>query len=387
MASSRAPPASSAMVHASKHGQHDDDGDSDWEYEYSTTETETYYVTLDISKADFITRHQASVPSGRGGYKEQVLGDVFTQTRNADDDMGASDDGEGENEQRQDGSSQPDPYGLDEFQILELHSSHPLISFRGRVYEGQWSRNVGTELLFTQHDEKRPLPVLRHLEDGIDLLAASSARIMLTEKSVKPTNGHPGELVTGGRLDDDESFSGDRNAVVPEPDPGASAERYAQGDFLAKLIALKKRKGETDDVTVVARLNDADKRPSKPKPKRSKRKASEDETAERPARGGGNGRARARARARGRGRARGAARRSRGQRLAGSEDRLTPDVATEDADESQSTPRTWAGDEGVTNVRAKGDDRRDDDGVETEESEDSQASYVDDGSGDEMDVD
>ena len=62
----------------------------------------------------------------------------------------------------------------DDIQILDLHSEHPLISYRGRIFEGDWSEIIGTEAILTQRTPtSHPLPALRHLADDIDLLAFS----------------------------------------------------------------------------------------------------------------------------------------------------------------------------------------------------------------------
>ncbi|KAJ6787118.1 hypothetical protein PWT90_10929 [Aphanocladium album] len=70
----------------------------------------------------------------------------------------------------------------DDIQILELHSDHPLISYRGRLFEGEWAEIIGTEALLTRHDVNNPLPALRQVPGGIDILGAVSSRIVTKEK-------------------------------------------------------------------------------------------------------------------------------------------------------------------------------------------------------------
>lgn len=133
---------------------------------------------------------------------------------------------------------------------MELHSPNPVISYKGRVYQGQWSQNVGTELLMTRHDDDDPLPVVRSLDDGIDLLAASCARITVTQKELErkdpeSTQGH------------DKLTKEEREALtkIPKPETKPSIARTNQTNFLARLIALKKRKGEKDEVPVLVNGN------------------------------------------------------------------------------------------------------------------------------------
>lgn len=136
-------------------------------------------------------------------------------------------------------------------QILELHSENPIISYKGRVYSGRWSQNVGTELLMTRHDDYNPLPALQHLDNDVDLLAASCSRITVEEMEIKPKEGVANQWRQ--RDANDSSKSNAPVSVVPVPERWATKERIDQGNFLANLIALKKRKGETDEVTVIAK--------------------------------------------------------------------------------------------------------------------------------------
>ncbi|KAJ8105485.1 hypothetical protein ONZ43_g7409 [Nemania bipapillata] len=246
-------------------GQLQGDDESEWEYEYSTTETETFYVTLDLSKADFRAQEQVknnSFPS-RGGWQTHRASELFLNRRKARDrashnsaaSSAASSDAEQDDEdraeisqngqgKRRSSAQEDDGTNNERVQILELHSENPIISYKGRVFSGQWSENTTTELLFTRHDEKNPLPVLRHLNDGVDLLAASSARINVTEQILKP------------KFSDRERQRASANlpqTIIPPVDLKSSQERIDQRNFLADLIAIKRRKGETDDVTVIAR--------------------------------------------------------------------------------------------------------------------------------------
>jgi hypothetical protein len=234
---------------------------------------QTYYVTLDLSKPDFIARQQRTVLNGRGGYKEKALGN---KVRGKDDEDDAErqdreDLDEEEVQQQQQQQQQQNGKGandkVEEVQILELHSENPIISYKGRIYVGQWSQNVGTELLMVKQDDKNPLPALRSLGDGVDLLAASSARIITTEKEIKPR--HPGAQHTKAGAfssnrdkrydpsDIDPDEAGGPVSIVPRPEVGSSQGRFDQGQFLAKLVAIKKEKGETDEVTIVAESHQA----------------------------------------------------------------------------------------------------------------------------------
>lgn len=154
--------------------------------------------------------------------------------------------GESEDEGSTSAADEPEkPIPLDNVQVLDLHSSRPLISYRGRVFEGQWAEVIGTEIIFMKHEEnaKAPLPVLRNLPGDVDLLAASASRIMTTEKIVKPKAPEEDALA---------SIRAEWNINIPTG-RDYTGERGQQARFLENLIALKIKKNEKDKVTVYAK--------------------------------------------------------------------------------------------------------------------------------------
>lgn len=230
-----------------------------------TDARQTFYVTLDLSKADFRAQeHVKNNPfPARGGWQTHRASELFLNRRkaktqashNSAASSAASSDAERDDEERpemsQEGQNKRRPNVQEDegannerVQILELHSENPIISYKGRVFSGQWSENTTTELLFTRHDEESQLPVLRHLDDGVDLLAASAARINVAEQILKPKASDRERQRASANLP---------QTVIPPVDLKSSQERIDQRNFLADLIAIKRRKGETDDVTVIAR--------------------------------------------------------------------------------------------------------------------------------------
>lgn len=129
-----------------------------------------------------------------------------------------------------------------DIQILDLHSDKPYISYRGRVFEGEWAEVMGTELILAQHDQNDNLAVLRHLAHGVDLLAASSSRIITKERIPK---------LKETRDDDLAEIKHECNIKVPAG-KDRSGERARQARFLENLMALKKKKGQEDQVTIYA---------------------------------------------------------------------------------------------------------------------------------------
>ncbi|KAL7806614.1 hypothetical protein V8C26DRAFT_339911 [Trichoderma gracile] len=133
---------------------------------------------------------------------------------------------------------------LEEIQILELHSHNPIISYRGRVFEGQWAEVIGTEAILADREAKdaAQLPALRHLPGGVDILGASASRLLTTEKILKPKVAREDSLA---------AIREEWNIRIP-PGKDRTGERAQQLRFLENLIALKKKRGDPDEVTVYA---------------------------------------------------------------------------------------------------------------------------------------
>ncbi|KAK4200887.1 hypothetical protein QBC40DRAFT_64630 [Triangularia verruculosa] len=271
------------------------DDEDKWEYEYSSTETETYYLTLDLSVRDFLERRTDDiVHNTRGGYRvwynplfnaaePQASNSAFIDDKDVDD----NEPPEREEADKRDNSGlQPpcaptepaiDPrlqldHGMDkdtqlptnpsapaeEIQVLNLHSDEPLVSYRNHVFRGAWCENIGTEMIFTPHDDQIPLPALRNLSQNIDLIAASACRINFTETTIR------NKTMTNGDMDEDDVTGVD----FPEEDLPArykrnggiyvhvggdkSGQRQPQAHFLEDLISLKRKRGEADQVTITS---------------------------------------------------------------------------------------------------------------------------------------
>ncbi|TWU72400.1 hypothetical protein ED733_001389 [Metarhizium rileyi] len=208
------------------------DDQEEWEYEYSATETETFYLTVELSYPEFKKRSARAPPQhSRGGYyknwadqdtslaphrpPQELLGHAAGD--NSDNEVRAleqdyEDDGTpldpvllamskgsekaaappAADKNRDKGAGQPqvqeeaDEAEAEDIQILDLHSPNPLFSYRGRLFQGQWAEVIGTEAILASTSSDPGLPALRTLPGDISLLAASSSRIMTTEKIARP---------------------------------------------------------------------------------------------------------------------------------------------------------------------------------------------------------
>ncbi|KAM3076726.1 hypothetical protein ACMFMG_007525 [Clarireedia jacksonii] len=270
------------------------DEDSDeYEYEYSTTETETFYVTLDLTTPNVPVKRKLNKTHPRRNAKQwlnpglgkhrRFLGDSTTITgdglptakgkgKNAKKGVGDDEDeGMAENED-QDAEAPPPESGSNgapkaqtaggakdqngastdikpEVQILGLHAKHPVVAYEGHVYKCQWEENMGTELLFTARDPDSKLPILRHISNDVDLLAASAARITATKTAIKAK--YPSEHY-GMNKSGESHKSGNIRALKIPVGVAASDQRKSQAFFLQSLIQAKEAKKERDLVTVMA---------------------------------------------------------------------------------------------------------------------------------------
>ncbi|KAF4977162.1 hypothetical protein FZEAL_6270 [Fusarium zealandicum] len=277
--------------------QLEQDDQEEWEYEYSTTETETYYMSLELSYPEFKDRQSRVPHHSRGGYYKNWLDHNPSRSAatNLHDNQADNDD---DNEPLPEPEADDDEPEIDpeltgdrgkevdaadareagdktqdkteDVQILELHSSNPIIAYKGRVFEGQWAEIIGTEAIFAVRDGDKPLPALRHLDGNVDFLGASACKITTTENLVKPKASKEDPLA---------AIREEWNIRVPVG-KDRSGERAQQTRFLENLMALKKQKGETDQVTVWAKDGEGkdfkDNRDPDYKPRRRRRLLNED---------------------------------------------------------------------------------------------------------------
>jgi hypothetical protein len=188
-----------------------------------------------------------------------------------DDDEIEDDKNDEENESNRDGGprkssladgSQPSPKNtdsetedtelateLEKIQILELHSENPIVMYKGHTFSCNWTENIGTELLFTARDADNPQPTLRSLHHGVDLLAASSARLTSTDATLLPKPKT--HVLTKDAYSPQGKPSPQAMFNVPVGH-GAGQARKDQAHFLQRMQEAKFRKGETDEVTIFA---------------------------------------------------------------------------------------------------------------------------------------
>jgi hypothetical protein len=134
-------------------------------------------------------------------------------------------------------------------QVMELHTPNPLVSYRGMVFRGSWAENIGTEMIFARHEPG--LPALRNLPENIDLLSASSTRINFKEVKLEMRGQETSYKQTDRQWEDAATERYRENGgIYVHVGSDKHGFRRPQANFLEDLTVLKRKRGETDAVTI-----------------------------------------------------------------------------------------------------------------------------------------
>ena len=143
----------------------------------------------------------------------------------------------------------------DRIQILDLHTQNPLISYQNEMYSCEWTSTLGTDLLLTAPSPDFPHPMLRE-KPNVSLLATSSIKLMgrpaqIAARHNTEEGGHPSTSAAEDSAASAKFASPEKATPVKIP-LGAtpSRARQNQASFLERLIAIKAKKGEKDNVTI-----------------------------------------------------------------------------------------------------------------------------------------
>lgn len=226
----------------------------EWEYEYSTTETESLYFTLDLTThVPDALNDQPQIISGQAS-KNNSAPRTDPSFRNLDDSSGGEDDEDGEGENQKD---------LSTIQVLDLHTSNPLIKFNQSVYSAYWTTDLGTQFHIAESGQ-----TVDPLRKGtvLDVLGLSRARLLGKPVQLVDRNA-PLQTITsknkgaqpGTAIDvEEEEYDGDDSMVLtsgPLKIPKTilkTSKSKSQASFLERLSAIKHRKGEKDQVPIIA---------------------------------------------------------------------------------------------------------------------------------------
>ena len=151
-----------------------------------------------------------------------------------------------------DPSGQPEKVAFDfsnSVQILDFHTSNPLVSFNDQIYTCSWTTTIGTDLLLNPNQPNSadpPNPILATTRHKLSACPANLIPRRDPHSSVSSSNKvRPKDTV------DLPSPNGSKATRIPL-ETHASLARQRQAAFLEKFIAIKAAKGEKDQVTVYA---------------------------------------------------------------------------------------------------------------------------------------
>ncbi|KAJ5205778.1 Transcription factor TFIIIC tau55-related protein [Penicillium cf. griseofulvum] len=217
----------------------DSDSDGEYEYEYGT-ETETFYLNLDL------TAHHGPVRPPRRCPQEA---ESLENTQNPPEEMSQGFPSEAYHPiESAETSSLPN----ERIQILDLHTTNPIISYYNQMFSCSWADQIGTELVFASPDtETGPdnhLPQPLHRGPSYELVAANSVKILGRKAHLAPNAGPgPAQGFTEGPTPESALSQEASPLGVPRRPTGPSH----QAQFLYRLQQIKNAKGETDAVRMV----------------------------------------------------------------------------------------------------------------------------------------
>ncbi|KAL9123695.1 MAG: hypothetical protein Q9217_006899 [Psora testacea] len=236
-----------------------DEDDSEWEYEYHDTETESFYVTLDISSAASQFRPKQLRPATMNTQaqptsntpSEPPIDPLIQSAPQADTIQSVP-------PLENDSQPQTSTVSGNFIQILDLHTTNPLISYQNQLYSCTWGSTIGTDVLITaQH------PVSNNAH-GSPKPSSPKASVLATT-SIK-LSGRPVQAVArpkpelSGQLLQAATLPSGASASTGNTNPSTSAKfdigdvpsraRQEQAAFLERLSEIRAAKGEKDNVRV-----------------------------------------------------------------------------------------------------------------------------------------
>ncbi|TID22063.1 hypothetical protein E2P81_ATG11174 [Venturia nashicola] len=242
----------------------DDGDDSEWEYEYHEKETEDFYIILDIPTGKKVANpatvdifapppqtdpkkpkrpKTAGTAKGRGrGSRTRGGAAVATLAELHSTETALTHDDSGDDEPASHGGPQApappvqqpaqtnkgkvDPLPT-EFQLMDLDSDNPIISYGGNLYSCQWASSIGSDLLFKKKpSEEDPNQQVLHSFEEYDLIAISAAKLIASPAAFQrrqPTSATVTQV-------DKTKYDNETKAL--------------QADFIKRLADLKTQMGQ-----------------------------------------------------------------------------------------------------------------------------------------------
>ncbi|KAK0900906.1 hypothetical protein LTR02_008873 [Friedmanniomyces endolithicus] len=224
------------------------DDQSEWEYEYDPYETEDLYFTIDL------TTH---VP---GAIPAQPVPRNGKRTLKAPESRPTGDSAP----RHGDFDAEPRPTSM--LQLLDLHTTDPLIRFEESVYSCNWHTDLGTQIFVGQRggisQPVRPGHVLDVIGTSQTRLLGRPVKLVLRNDriDVRPTlspqdpadvlDSGPREMLAATLPPSDLSDLRQGQQLVIPLDAIKDPRQLAQASFLEQLSTIKLQKGELDIIPV-----------------------------------------------------------------------------------------------------------------------------------------
>ncbi|KAF2173921.1 hypothetical protein M409DRAFT_16189 [Zasmidium cellare ATCC 36951] len=233
-----------------------DDDDDEWEYEYDATETEDWYFTLDLTTHIPDALLQKSAPAN-GSHESDGAARGLPRNEEKDGEEGAV------NEIEDDASAKP----VGNLQIIDLHTTNPLIKFDDQIFSCYWSTDLGTQVHIAQAGD---IPSPRRAGTVLDVVGTSQTRLIGKPASLKPREDG-GRRQEGGAQTNaieikdasDSEYELEERSQKSTPAPSTqtpgtlleipqelltSKAVKDQASFLERLSEVKLKKGEHDPI-------------------------------------------------------------------------------------------------------------------------------------------
>ncbi|KAL6712832.1 hypothetical protein ACLMJK_009544 [Lecanora helva] len=233
--------------------------DSEWEYEYHETETEDFYVVLDLSSASKEGPQQNRkhrITNIHSTSKGGLITHLTKNTAAANPQPNVSTqqeimpDGEDSIMTRSNRDQAAAAEPQDQIQILDLHSSNPIISYQDQTYSCEWTSTIGTDVILSATNPDFPHPVLAEGE-GVSIIATTGVRLLgrPAKLSARPSASARNEI------DDPPQPLAPETSIIPTTEASPSTPpnqkpKSKQATFLSLLAAAKTEKAETDSVKI-----------------------------------------------------------------------------------------------------------------------------------------
>jgi len=242
------------------------DTDSEWEYEYDREETEDLYFTLDLTshESNALRTREVSI---NGKSKPQVMDARDVQRRGMTQANTASASSATKESREQMPAGQ--------MQVLDLHTKSPLIKFNEEVYSCYWLADYGSQFYVTGAGVTgsplrpgrlvdvvgisqarlvgKPVTVMKRRDTAFQTTGTTSANAIAVDNDDDSDTDAYSET-------DDEASLGPTDQSIPGPDQPVVIDRSllkdptqeAQAQFVERLAAMKRQKGNNDVVPIMS---------------------------------------------------------------------------------------------------------------------------------------